>query len=339
MSLTLIIADDSYKEMWDAIVETSPHATIFHTWDWMKLAEKHTRSRLEPLLLLNGTQPVALYPVFLLQKGPARLAFSPPPKAYLLYLGPVIHGYERLKQDKKESVFSQIQKIVDDYLFGKLGCNYVRIRTSPGLPDSRPLKWAGYKIDPLYTYRIDLAVGLQRVREMFDRKLRVDINRAVKEGVTVRMGDWEDLVFLHDQLFRRYISQGVNPSDYTKYLRDLYDRFYPDNLKIFIAEYQGNRVGGTINLCYKDVMYLWVGVPKSDLVGVSPNDLVQWEAIKWASEHGLRYYEEMDAGDDPRLTRFKAKYNPETMIWFSATRYSSNLYKVAESVLHKLKGP
>ncbi len=57
----------------------------------------------------------------------------------MLYLGPVIAEYESLKQDKKETMFIQIQQETDKYLFETQGCKFARIRTSPGLFDSRPL--------------------------------------------------------------------------------------------------------------------------------------------------------------------------------------------------------
>ena len=101
-----------------------------------------------------------------------------------------------------------------------------------------------------------------------------------------------------------------------------------------MAEYNGRRIGGTINLCYKNIMYLWVGIPKSDLVGISPNALIQWDAIKFAKEIGLEYYEEMEAGDDPRLIHFKAKYNPDLVIWYSGIKYSSWVYKAGEALFN-----
>jgi len=57
----------------------------------------------------------------------------------MLYLGPVIAHYESLKQDKKESQYIEIQQETDNYIFKIKGCIYARIRTSPGLYDSRPL--------------------------------------------------------------------------------------------------------------------------------------------------------------------------------------------------------
>ena len=58
--------------------------------------------------------------------------------------------------------------------------------------------------------------------------------------------------------------------------------------------------------------------------------IILWEAIRWVSEHGFKFYEEMDAGDDPRLRHFKAKFNPELAPWFSAVKYSSPVFKVLE---------
>ncbi len=333
MTLEIKVAGESDIEKWNSAVASSSHGTLFHTWEWLKIVQNHTSSVLYPLMAYRGENLVGIYPVFIQKKGFFNIAFSPLPKAYLLYLGPVILDYDNLKQNKKESTFMQLQEEIDRFLFIELKCKYVRIRSSPGLFDSRPFIWGGYQVEPLYTYRINLTGGVDHVWEQFDRKLRVDINRAIREGVGVEEGNKEDIGFIRSSLYRRFERQGFRPSDHSRYLSELYDTFHPDNLKIFIATYKGEKVGGMISLCYKDIMYLWVGVPKSDLKGISPNDLVQWEAIKWACNNGYRYYEEMDGGDDPRLRHFKSKYNPELAIWYSAVKYSSYIYKIARQTV------
>ena len=332
MVVTLTLADDTFQKTWDGCVVSSPHGTIFHTWQWLKLIEKQSLTKLLPILIYKGTVLIALYPVFLQKRYFYTLALSPPFGAYMVYLGPVIIDYESSKQDTRENLFIQIQQEVDKYIFGKNKCAFSLIRTSPGLSDPRPLRWAGYRIDPLFTYRIPLQEGTDAVWEKLEKKLRVNIKKAVKEGVTVRLGDWEDLEFIHDSLYKRYIEQGLKPTDNKKYLFTIYQKFYPDNLKIFVAEYKGQRISGCFYLCFKNIMYFWVGLPKTDLVGLSPNDLIQWEAIKWAQSNGLEYFELMDAGDDPRLRYFKSKYNPELVIWYSAIKYSSFVYKFGEKL-------
>jgi len=55
-------------------------------------------------------------------------------------------------------------------------------------------------------------------------------------------------------------------------------------MKIFIAKRNVERVGGLVVLCYRDWAALWIGIPKTSLKGIYPNDLAQWEAIRWACE-------------------------------------------------------
>ncbi len=335
MAIDIHIATMEDAEQWDTAVQSALHGTLFHTWKWLKIVEKHSETILFPLMCYKGTTLVGIYPVFIQKKGFVKIALSPPSKAYLLYLGPVIVNYDNLKQDKKESIFIGVQEGVDRFLFSEHGCNFVRIRSSPRLPDSRPFRWTGYNLEPLYTYRISLIHGAPYVWEQFDRKLRVDIKKAEREGVTVEEGRKIDLEYLYNSLATRMKEQGFNTTGTSGYLTDLYECFHPSKMKIYIAKYQGERVGGMIALCHKDVMQLWVGVPKSDLKGISPNDLVQWKAISWACENGFHYYEIMDAGDDPRLRVFKSKYNPELSPWYSAVKYSSLFYKLMANITRK----
>ena len=332
MTMELKVAGEKDTEEWDKLVENSPHGTIFHTWKWLKIAEKHTNSKLYPLIGYRGSEAIGIYPLFLVKKKSIRLIFSPPPKTLLLYLGPAFVNFENLKQSRRESLFTEFQLSVDEFIKSDLRGNYTRIRLSPWLIDSRPLRWCDYEIEPLYTYMINLQGGVDNLWSNLNRKLRVSIEKSKREGVSVELGDAEDLEFLRKALYSRFEEQGLRPEKeyYKDYLSDLYNSFYPQNMKIFIAKRNGERVGGLVVLCYKDWAALWIGIPKTGLKGIYPNDLAQWEAIRWACENGYRFYEEMDAGDDPRLRHFKAKFNPELAVWFSAVKYSSPIFKGLE---------
>jgi len=303
MSIELKIAKKEDMDEWDELVEKSPHGTIFHTWNWLKTVEKHTNSKLYPIIGYKGTTPVGVYPLFYSKKGFIRFVFSPPPKALLLYLGPTFVDYGKLKQSRKETLFTEFQNEVGKFIASELKASYIPIRTSPGLLDSRPLKWAGYEVRPLYTYMMHLNKNIDVLWKEFNRKLRVSIEKSRREGVKVELGNKDDLEYLRKALYSRFEEQGLKPQKdyYRDYLYDLYELFYPENMKIFIAKYNGERVGGLVVLCYKEWSALWIGIPKTNLKGIYPNDMAQWEAIKWACEHGYKYYEEMDAGDDPRL--------------------------------------
>lgn len=329
--MNLKIATDKDAEEWNKLVESSPYGTIFHTWNWLKIVEKHTKSKLYPLIGMKGTTPIGVFPLFYQKKKFVKLVFSPPSRALLLYLGPLVVDYDKLKQSKRESILWELYREVHNFSKSELNYNFLRIRSPPGMIDGRVFRWDGYDTKPLYTYFISLRKGSDFVWDGFESQLRKDIRKTQREGVIIEQGSKEDLEFLRTSLARRFTEQGMKPSDYTGYLLDIYDSFYPENFKIFVARYNGKRVGGLTLLCYTNKASLWMGIPKTTLKGIYPNDLVVWESIKWACENGYKQYEIMGAGDDPRLRHFKSKFNPELSIWYSAEKYSSQIYKVFES--------
>jgi lipid II:glycine glycyltransferase (peptidoglycan interpeptide bridge formation enzyme) len=325
-------ANSEDKELWNRIVQNSPHGTIFHTWEWLHCIEAHTGSRFYPVIVFNGTEPVAVYPLYITHFGPVTMAFSPPPRCLLLYLGPVICGWETLKQEKRESIYIKIQEEIDKFIFSDLGCSYARVSTAPGIYDSRPLKWRGYSVEPLYTYRLDTRRGIDVIQEGFDRKVRANVRKAQKEGLRIEDGTEQDIPFILESLKKRYEQQGFTVSDYESYVRNLYATFSPDRIQIYIATQNGVKLSGMITVTYNNVNYMWLGVPKPSGTNLSPNDLIQWEAICRTVLNGTGYYEELESGDDPRTVRFKSKFNPETVVWFSATKYSGTVYRIADTL-------
>ena len=107
--MTIDIKIGGEKE-WSKLEENLQQGTIFHTWKWLKIVEKHTRSKLYPIIGVKGTAIIGFYPLFYQKTFLFRFVFSPPPRVAVPYLGPIIIDYDELKQDKKESTFIEFQK-------------------------------------------------------------------------------------------------------------------------------------------------------------------------------------------------------------------------------------
>jgi lipid II:glycine glycyltransferase (peptidoglycan interpeptide bridge formation enzyme) len=178
--------------------------------------------------------------------------------------------------------------------------------------------------------------GPEFIWNQFDRKVRVGINRVIREEIEVVDGGKRDLSSIEDELARRRREQGLFSMNHTQYLVDLYDAF-PENMKIFLAYHGGDLVGSMITLLHKKRMRVWVGTPKTAFKGPSANDYIQWRAIEWACSHGYEYFENMDGGNDVRLTSYKSKFNPELSIWFSATKYASPAFQFGKVMARYLK--
>jgi hypothetical protein len=76
MALKLTNLDNTNEKAWDDLVLSSLHSTIFHTLDWLRLAEKQSQAEFLPCMFFKGTQLIAIYPVFI--QKPAGIISSVP---------------------------------------------------------------------------------------------------------------------------------------------------------------------------------------------------------------------------------------------------------------------
>jgi len=342
MTVEIHIAHNEDAKEWDTIVSKSPHGTLFHTWKWLKIAEKHTQTQLYPLLGKKYGIPFGVFPLFFQKKGTVRMVFSPPPHAALFYLGPVLVGYNILIQEKWEKLYYDFQNSVENFIKNELKANFVSISLSPPLQDPRPFSWSGYNVEPNYDYAVDLSKGFDYLYSSLDRKQRSDLKRAKGKGMTVEIGLKKDFETILDLMDIRYTQQAKIITASRDYFLDLYD-VYKDNLKIFVVKYEGEIITGTIDLEYRDTLYCWIGNPKPiNPISPSPNDLLISECVRYASENGLKYHTTFGAAGNERLhTYYASKFNPELLFRYTATRKSflaTILQKGYTNVLKPLRG-
>jgi len=323
MTVELRIAQNNDAEEWDALIAQSPHGTLFHTWNWLKITEKHTHTKLFPVMGIQDTIPIGILPLFFQKKGPLRMAFSPPPESFLPYLGPVLAGFDTLKQEKRENNYIGLHAAVEHFLNQELHANYTSISLPPALQDLRPFTWSGYSTEPQYDYVTDLSIGPDALLQTLDKKLRQNMNRARKRSMTVEIGGKRELETILDLMEVRYAEQEKFLGWSKDYFPALYDA-YKDNLKIFVVNVDDEVVTGSIDFEYRDGHYSWIGGPKpKNPISPSPNDFLIGESVRYAAEQGFRYYVTMSAASDQRLhSYYVTKYNPECEIRYTVKKTS-----------------
>jgi len=323
MTVDLRFAQNNDAEEWDTIIAQSPHGTLFHTWKWLKITEKHTHATLYPVIGMRDNTPIGVFPLFFQKKGPLRMVFSPPPESSLPYLGPVLAGFDLLKQKKRENNYIEFQEAVEHFLKQELHANYISIALPPALCDLRPFTWSGYSTEPLYDYVTDLSIGPDSLLQTLDNKQRQNLNRAKKRGMTVEIGGKRELEKILDLMEIRYAQQEKILAWSKHYFPAIYNA-YKDNLKIMVVKVDGEVLTGSIDFQYRDGHYSWIGGPKPrNLITPSPNDLLIGESVRYAAEQGCRYYITMSAASDKRLhAYYVTKFNPALNIRYLVKKSS-----------------
>jgi len=345
MEIDIKVVGDEDSELWNKLIASASHSTIFHTWEWLKVMEKHTwvkfmgkkiEGKLYPLIGFHGNEPVALFPIFAYYCSPFTILCSPPAHTDIPYMGPIFINFEQLRQNKRESLYTGFQESVEVFINTKLRASYISVLSVPHMVDARPFKWAGYQVEPLYTYQVDLKVEREKIWEGFDRGLKANLKKALKH-ISVVEGGLQDIKPIYTSLVERYRQQKITPRISLDFLLDLYNVSTPETMKILVAEHQGRYIGGLIALAYGDTTSAWIGTTKTQLRGLYPNELLHWKMIEWACEQGYKSYEIIWANTQ-RLCRFKSKFNPSLVGYFHATKYPNPLFGVLMELYAKLSG-
>jgi len=337
--MELKIGTESEKNVWDELVGNSIQGTIFHTWDWLKIMNKYSlkklffnvssNSTLYPLFVFDGSELIGAMPIYYYRSSAFKIVSSPPFSVEDYYLGYILKD-GALKLSKRQARLMQFQQAINNFIKNELKPNFILIHTAPGSHDTRPFKWSGYEVEPMYTYMLDLKGGKEKIWNNFSKSLRREIDIARKGGIYVEEGGKKELKIIYDLLLGRdRIHSRVD------FLIEIFDRFYPKNLRVFIAKKNDECLSGIITICYKNKVSFWIGSPRCSYQGINPNELVFWESIKWACDNGFDSYEIMGA-DDETLYPFKSKFNGELIPYFTM-RWTSPMFKLFESVYRIMK--
>jgi len=308
---------ESKHDLWDDLIQSSCQGTVFHKFDWLKIMEKYTNTKLILLIGLIGEEIFGAIPLFLQEtfSGLIRRLLSPPYPTMVPYLGPVFVDYDSLKEDKREYRLRCFQMELDRFLHSRIRPHSMSAITPPYMLDMRHFLEAGYSVVPNYAYIADVT-DLKAVWKGFKRKLRENIRKAEKNGLEVEEAALSGYNLVTRLLSRRIEEKGQRMDVSAAYLVEVYRKLHPRNLKIFVCKYGEDQIGGIVFTPFKERVTLWLAAARA-LKGVPATDLLYWATIKWASTNGFRLCEISVAESQ---VRFKAKYNFSLIPYYSAKK-------------------
>ena len=303
-------------DAWDRYVERSPTATFFHKADVLDLQAEHADATLHRLAGFKGEEPVGVFPLFTLRKGPVTGVFSPPPYLLVSYLGPAMLNQEKLSRRKAERRHRALVQESLERVAESADPWFTQVTTPVGFGDVRPFKWDGFDVVPQYTYHVDLTDGVDETLSRFSGDARRNVTGDYGDTYVVEEGGAEAVDRILDQVARRYREQGRRVSMPWSFVQGIEESCADGSVRAYTCRVDGQHASGIIALEHGETVYRWVGGVKPDVdTDVPVNDLLDWEVMRNAMERGRTRYDLVGAGNR-RINRYKAKFNPELRTFY-----------------------
>lgn len=333
-TIKLIRLSKENHNIWQKLVDNSPHSSVYHNIDWIKIAQKHTNTELFLLQALNKNELIGGIPLFCRRKYQEQLIIlmSPPyPNQTLISnLGPIFVDDQDIKEYKKEYRFKVFVSELEEYIKANIKPHITRIYMTPDLIDTRPFLWLGYTVTPEYTYITNLS-DMESIWKNFKRSVRKSVFKLQKLGIVVHQGGFKEYKSILNSVFKRFNEQAIPLSVPYQYMIELFETMYPEKMRVFVARNGDRILSGQVITLHKNKIYFWIGGVRTNIKGVYPMDLLVWEIMKWGFENGFNLCENVGA-NNPSISTFKSRYGFILKPYFVVSKFSTR-YKTINSAL------
>ncbi len=313
--ITVKVADDEIIKNWDIYIEESSQGSVFHQYDFLRIMEKYSNSKLHLLTGYKGFELIGLFPIFEISKGLISAVFSPPPYLLIPYLGPVLLDNELLNQKKFETINNGLINGCLNWINKNIRPKFYYILTVYNYTDVRPFIWNGFNVNPKFTYIVNLKVGEEELWNNLYKIKRKNIRKCLKENVHVKIHELEAVNFISSQLKKRYIEQGEKIRVDLTYFSDIYNILPKDQVLPYLGEVDNRPTGGVIVFKYKDIAYGWQGSLKTEKTNLPFNDFVIWKILENSIKQELNEFDFVGA-NTLRLCNYKSQFSPKLNTYY-----------------------
>jgi len=333
MSIEVATLDD--PEEWNGLVERSAHATPFHRYEALDVIASYADADCYPFVARKGQEPVGLFPVFALSKGPFDIAASPPPNLEISYLGPAQFEHNGMKQRKAERRHRRFVDSVFDAVGEHIDPDYTHIRAGTDYPDPRPFIWNDFDTTPRHTYHVDLTLDTDDLFMSFSSDVRSNVRSAEDhEGHEITEGGQAAIARIIRNVEQRHAEQDVAYTVPPSFAADLFAALPEGTVRAYTCTDDGRFLGGLVTLEDDDTLYRWQSVADFDHE-VAVSDVLDWELLQRASDRGIERVDLVGANNE-RLCGYKAKFNPTVRTYYSLER-GSPLVDAAKTAYLRLR--
>lgn len=294
-------------EEWDNMWQNCNYATFFHSRTWAEIWHVYSKGESSPdaKIILFSDGKKALLPLSSKKK----------------MMGLVKH-YSTSPAGTFGGWLSEDQLTIEH---GKLLVNFLSetIKTT---------SWRLNPYDPLLaeldikikkedeTHVLDLSVGFDVIHNNWTKGHSSAARKARKAGVTIKEAsnktDWQKYYLIYEDSLRRWGESAS--SKYEWNLFEIMRNKKSPNIKLWLAEYEGEIIAGALCFYARQHVVYWHGAALEKFFNIRPVNLLMYEVIKNACEEKYKWYDFNPSGGHEGVKRFKKS--------FGATSYPSSVF-------------
>ncbi|MCX5680465.1 MAG: FemAB family PEP-CTERM system-associated protein [Candidatus Omnitrophica bacterium] len=286
--LEIMIASDNNQKEWMEYVNSKPHAHFYYDYRWKKALEDSFGHQCFYLMAKEGGKVSGVLPLIFIRN---RIIASSLVSIPFLNYGGI------LADDKVTELFL-LNKAIS--ILKEVKGVYIEIRGLEKL--DLPMITREHKV----TMRLKLAADMNAGWQELDAKLRNQIRKAEKSGLTFKVGKAELLDGFY-RVFCRNMRDLGTPVIGENLFKNIL-KYFPEETNIFIVEQKGKTVASSFTLTHKDAIEIpWASSIKN-FNKLCPNEFMYWEVIKYAILKGLKNFDLGRCTKDSGTYRFKKQW-------------------------------
>ena len=323
----------AYEE-WNSFLRSTPGGTIYHSSQWVEinnaLAVPGQMMRIICCRSKTSGEIVGGCTFLDKRKYGFRLAVNP---ILTQYAGFVLSAPDASKLS--DSITRNHYALSLMAAFLRKHFHEISLYSAPGVYDLRPLQQKKWLVSPAYTYFLKLD-NTEFLWEQFDGSVRRQIKKGEKQGydIITEMSE-SDIQPLIDATFHRRHQQ--NPISMRLVGHIIADQRLQEHRFIIAARDQAGKVVSAIIALVDDKRaYYTLSATIDSAVGSGVQSWLLWSLFTVLHDKGIREFDFLGA-NIPSIARFKEKFNPETIHYFSAIRRNSHSLRLLKAIRKVIK--
>jgi serine/alanine adding enzyme len=303
-----ILPSDQDTSAWDQYVLDHPRATGYHLAAWRTVVREAFGHPTTYLIAedsdgsIRGVLPLVLLSSMMFGRFLVSLPF--------VNYGGILADHAEAEEALKEAAICQARAS---------GATHVELRHQ----EADDIGWSSTQRK--VSMRLNLPGQFDELWKAFPSKLRSQIRRAEKEGMTVKFG-WKDCVDEFYQVFSRCMRDLGTPV-YARTFFDVILKAFPNEARICVVSLNGVPLAAAFLYGFRRVLEIPWAASDRRFNRLAPNMLLYRSALEYACQHGFRLFDFGRSTPNSGPYQFKQQWGakPSLLHWYYWVRDGDGL--------------